>query len=286
MLADAGHDLSLTSRSGAGVLPGVVTIPADLLHPEAARQLCQGMDVVFHLAGIAHQQAAAVDYQRLNVDASLVLAEAAMACGAETFVYVSSSRAACGDSTSDHYGRSKFSAETALRERTGTSAMRLVIVRPSLVYGANVKGNLALLARFVRAHLPLPPEMGRRSMIGVEDLCRLLVQVAGSGDSSLPILTVTDGESYSTRRIVAALRVAAGQSASGYTLPLWCWQLGSRLLDLFRGMPAGTHYGKLFHDDVCEDNAVAAVPNWTPRQVFEDVAQEIVLRPTGTGRAA
>jgi nucleoside-diphosphate-sugar epimerase len=286
MLAHAGHDLSLTSRSGATVLPGVATITPDLLQPAAARQLCQGRDVVFHLAGIAHQQAAAVDYQRLNVDASLVLAEAAIACGVETFVYVSSSRAAVGDSTSDHYGRSKFCAETALRERIGTSAMRLAIVRPSLVYGANVKGNLALLARAVRAHLPLPPEMGRRSMIGVEDLCRLLVQVADSGDSSLPTLTVTDGESYSTRRIVTALRVASGRSPGGYTLPVWCWQLGSRLLDLLRGLPAGTHYGKLFHDDVCEDNAAAAVRDWNPRQVFEDVAKDIVLCPTGKGRAA
>ena len=275
----------LTSRSGADVLPGVATIPADLLQPGTARQLCQGVDGVFHLAGIAHQHATAEDYQRLNVDASLALADAAMASGVNTFVYVSSSRAATKNDGADHYGRSKLSAEKALRERTDSSAMRLVIVRPSLVYGANVKGNLALLARAVRAHLPLPPEAGHRSMVGVQDLCRLLVQVAECDSATLPVLTVTDGENYSTRRIVAALRTASGRPATGYTPPLWCWQVVSRLLDLLRGVPAGTHFGKLFHDDVCEGNAADAVRNWTPMKVFEDVAKDVVQHPAGTGPA-
>ena len=276
-LAQAGHELSLTSRSGADVVPGVPTIPADLLQPSAATGLCQGVDVVFHLAGIAHQHAAAYDYQRLNVDASVALAEAAMRSGVKTFVYLSSSRAALTEAcASDHYGRSKASAENVLAARVDPGVMRLVIVRPSLVYGADVKGNLALLARAVRAYLPLPPEKGQRSMIGVHDLCRLLIKVAEADTLSQQVLTVTDGESYSTRRIVAALRTANGRAGKGYTPPIWCWQFGARLLDLLRGEPAGTHFGKLFDDDISDSNAAEAVRDWTPREIFEDAAKAIM----------
>jgi nucleoside-diphosphate-sugar epimerase len=282
----AGHNLSLTSRSGAEVVPDVATLAADLLQPSVAHQLCQGMDVVFHLAGIAHQHATANDYQRLNVDASLTLAEAAIASGVSTFIYASSSRAAFSHGEiPDPYSRSKRAAEAALTAIAAGTNLRLVIVRPSLVYGANVRGNLALIARAVRANLPTPPERGLRSMISVQDLCRLLVQVAEDDSSSLPVLTVSDGERYSTRRIVVALRAAAGRSVPGYTLPLWCWRSAASLLDLLRRAPAGTHFSKLFDDDLCDSNAADAVHGWAPRQVFEDVANDIMRSPAGPGPA-
>ncbi len=285
-LARAGHDLSLTSRSGSDVVPGHTTLSADLLQTSSVRELCQGVDVVFHLACIAHQHAAAADYQRLNVDASVALADAAISSGVSTFIYVSSSKATtAGDDAADHYGRSKLEAERALQALVSDSAMELVIVRPALVYGAPVKGNLATLARAVHAHLPLPPELGQRSMIGVDDLCRLLIRIAEDRASALPVLTVTDGERYSTRRIVAALRSGCGRSATGITLPAWCWRAGARMLDIRRGQPGGTHFNKLFGDDLSESNASDEVRGWAPQQVFEDVASEIMRQSVGSGLA-
>ena len=285
-LARAGHDLSLTSRSGADVVPGHATVSADLLHASSIGQLCQGVDVVFHLAGIAHQHAVAADYQRLNVDACVALATAARSSGVSTFIYVSSSRATtAGEDANDHYGRSKLEAERALQSLVSDGAMELVIVRPALVYGAPVKGNLALLARAVNAHLPLPPELGQRSMIGVDDLCRLLIRVAEDRASALPVLTVTDGERYSTRRIVAALRAGCSRPVTGMTLPAWCWRAGARMLDLRRGLPGGTHFNKLFGDDLSESNAAEEVRGWAPQQVFEDVASEIMRQSVGPGLA-
>ena len=47
------------------------------------------------------------------------------------------------------YGQTKREAELKLLEIGRQSSMRVSIVRPSLVYGVNVKGNLALMLRGV-----------------------------------------------------------------------------------------------------------------------------------------
>ena len=47
------------------------------------------------------------------------------------------------------YGQTKREAELKLFEIARQSSMRVSIVRPSLVYGVNVKGNLALMLRGV-----------------------------------------------------------------------------------------------------------------------------------------
>ena len=52
----------------------------------------------------------------------------------------------------DAYGRSKLAAEEALR----ASGVPFTILRPVLVYGAGVKGNLARLMRLSQSPWPLP----------------------------------------------------------------------------------------------------------------------------------
>lgn len=275
-LADAGYGISLTSRHGGSLQDGSSVKAADLATTDIT-DLIEGVDAVFHLAGIAHQQASEADYQRVNVDASCRLATAALAAGVKTFVFMSSTRAEPRELFGpDYYGRSKLAAEKALGALASGSSMRLVIVRPALVYGPGVKGNLERLARAMISGLPLPPAHGARSMIGAADLSRLLIHVLASVGRDTDVLTVTDGERYSTQRIALALRLAANRRGNGLVVPQWCWQLGSRLLDLRSGAAAGLHYDKLFGDDLVAGNAHRSVPDWKPEQVFEDLAAEVV----------
>ena len=141
------------------------------------------VDTVIHLAGIAHAGMLArireKDYHKINTDYPVSLAKAAFECGVKRFIFISSVKAIDYDKTiSDNseadgtpstsiYGKSKYSAEKELSTLSKTLGMQIIIVRPALVYGPEVKGNLKFLKRLLRLSLlPRLPNTGtKRSMI-------------------------------------------------------------------------------------------------------------------------
>jgi nucleoside-diphosphate-sugar epimerase len=173
-------------------------------HPDLAeafdwQPLLQGIDQVVHLAGIAHSRGAdAATYDRVNRLATARLAAAAAHARIAHFVFISSIRAQSGPAA-DHalteqdppapteiYGRSKLAAEEAVR----TSGVPFTILRPVLLYGPGVKGNLALLARAAATRLPLPvKDFGnRRSLLGIDNFISALAFVLAT--------PATIGETY------------------------------------------------------------------------------------------
>ncbi|WP_295884172.1 NAD-dependent epimerase/dehydratase family protein, partial [uncultured Thiohalocapsa sp.] len=149
--------------------------------------LMDGIDGVFHLAGIAHVQDVAgisdAVYKQVNVAGTAALLDAAVTAGVRGFVYFSSIKAAaepgerCVDETwdawpADAYGRSKREAEALVLRAGREQGLHVCNLRPCLVYGPGVKGNLARLIEAVdRGRFPPLPELGnRRSMVGLDDL--------------------------------------------------------------------------------------------------------------------
>ncbi len=158
----------------------------DLSNDRVPKESCEGVDGIFHLAGIAHVRAQSreeeIMYERVNVGGVRLLLDAAAAAGVTRFVYFSSVKAAadpgehCVDETwdlppTDAYGRSKLSAEQLVLMRVG-SGMHVSILRPTLVYGHGVKGNLRRMIDAVAAgRFPLLPDTSnRRSMVALSDL--------------------------------------------------------------------------------------------------------------------
>ena len=173
-------------------------------HPDLAQAfdwqpLLQGVDQVVHLAGIAHSRGVnAASYDRVNRLATARLATAAAQARVGHFVFVSSIRAQSGPAA-DHaltehdppapteiYGRSKLAAEEAVRG----SGVPFTILRPVLLYGPGVKGNLALLARAAATRLPLPVKdfANRRSLLGIDNFISALAFVLAT--------PATIGETY------------------------------------------------------------------------------------------
>jgi len=56
----------------------------------------------------------------------------------------------------DAYGRSKLEAENLLKEFCKINNINYVILRPPLVYGAGVKGNLSSLMNLIDKNIPMP----------------------------------------------------------------------------------------------------------------------------------
>jgi NADH dehydrogenase len=115
----------------------------------------------------------------VNVGGTEHLLAAAGAAGVERFVFtstISAMRERLGP-----YGRSKRLAE----ERVRASGVPYVILRPSLVYGGDGPGLVALLARFLRT-LPVMPVIGNGRIeidpIHLDDLCAVIEACLGRDD--------------------------------------------------------------------------------------------------------
>jgi nucleoside-diphosphate-sugar epimerase len=152
-----------------------------------------GVGAIVHLAGRAHVFDRRGDveglFQRINVHGTRTLAEQAAERGIRSMVFVSSVKAAGErshgiplrvDQTSapeDAYGRSKLAAEEALFRIADRSGLRVVVVRPPLVYGPGVRGNFYRLLHAVQRRVPLPlaSVRNRRSLVYVENLAAALM---------------------------------------------------------------------------------------------------------------
>ena len=250
--------------------------------------LLEGVDIVFHLAGIAHQQAVESAYDQLNYQATLRLAHLAAAAGVKCFVFLSSVKAMGAPGSDqqrseqdcsapvDPYGLSKWRAECALREAFIGHAMSVVVLRPALVYGPRAKGNLSLLAAGVRRGLPRPPPGGLRSMVAVQDLVDLLCAIAASPPSGVCTWIVCDESPVSTRGIYDLMRKASGKGRGVSWLPRWGWRLGALLLDLRSGRRHDSTFGKLFGTELYSNRRILADTPWRPRGRLEDVIGDML----------
>lgn len=192
--------------------------------------LVASMDAVVHLAGIAHagSDIPEATYDRVNHAATAGLAHAASAVGAR-LVFVSSIRAQSGPLAdhpltetdephpTDAYGRSKLAAEAAVR----AAGARATILRPVLVYGAGVKGNLASLLRLAALPLPLPfgSLTNRRSLLARDNLIAAIRFALDNPRADNETFIVSDPGALSVAEIVSILRQAGGRSAALFPLP-------------------------------------------------------------------
>jgi UDP-glucose 4-epimerase len=197
----------------------------------------KSVDTVFHLAGFAHdmQDPSKVEdlYLVINVDATVELARLAVKSGVKRFVFISSVKAGGGLASgkcineSDQnepegvYGKSKREAELKLLKIGNESGMHVSIIRPSLVYGPNAKGNLQLMLAGIKKGWfpPLPETSNQRSMIHVDDLVRVILLVADDDRANGEIFIATDGVPHSSREIYNAMCNVAGKSVSKWYVP-------------------------------------------------------------------
>ena len=207
----------------------------------------EGVDTVFHLAGRAHALSQAdrgsdEEFERVNVEGSARLARSAAQAGVRRIVYVStigvhgdgSSGTALDESSPirpvNAYARSKVRAEQALRAESAHQS-ELAIVRPPLVYGAGVPGNLLRLLRLVASGVPLPLASVRnlRSLVAVENLVDALVLCGYQAAAAGRAYVIADGEDLSTPELVRTLALGLGVPARLVPVPPSALRVAARL---------------------------------------------------------
>jgi nucleoside-diphosphate-sugar epimerase len=215
-------------QAGRGV--ELVVMP-DLERQADWAALLDGVTHVVHLAGIAHAPGVLPDavYTRINADSVGELADAARG-KIERFVFMSSVRAQAGLSAdhaitekdeprpTDAYGRAKLAAERLL----AASGAPFTVLRPAVVYGNGVKGNIAALATLARTPMPLPFAgfANRRSLLALDNLASAISLVLGAKEAENETFLVADAEPISVAGIVVAMREGLGRSPHLVNMPL------------------------------------------------------------------
>tara|TARA_R110001583_G_scaffold94109_3_gene237501 strand:+ start:1137 stop:2051 length:915 start_codon:yes stop_codon:yes gene_type:complete len=188
---------------------------------------------VIHLAGLAHSKTFTYeDYYSVNVEGTINLAKKAASAGVKRFVFVSSI-GVNGTSTynipftenaisipNNEYSKSKYNAEIGLKKVAEETGLEVVIVRPTLVYGANAPGNFGSLTKLVKI-LPILPfglANNKRNFIAVQNFADLLLTCAKHPNAAGHTFLASDGETVSIKTFTNA--IAKGLNKQLIQLPI------------------------------------------------------------------
>lgn len=240
-LADRGcPDLRLLTRSPDRLpAPGPATIiGAGLDDPGRLREACAGVETVFHLAAMLPSAATKglplAAWRKANVEATVMLARAALAAGVRRLVLVSST-AAMGSPAEplvdedtpcrprSAYEVTKREAEQELLALHAREGLPVVILRPCLVTGAGQRGGVLLkLFRLCRRGLfpVVAPQLeAAKPLVSVHDLVQALLLAAERGRPG-GLYLVHSGARHSLRSILEAAGALVGRERPWVTIPL------------------------------------------------------------------
>ncbi|HEX6695122.1 MAG TPA: NAD-dependent epimerase/dehydratase family protein, partial [Longimicrobiales bacterium] len=239
-LADAGWSVTgaVRSRTAHGI-PAVHVTGTETA--SALRPLVKGCTAVVHLAGRAHvirETAAdpAAAFRLANADLAARFAQAADAEGVKDFILMSSIAAVSNSesttvsddqpaSPDTDYGRSKLEGEDAVERCAADTHMRVVCLRPPMIYGEYMQGNPLRLFRQIVRRLPVPAARPPvlRSMMYAGNLAEA-VSATLSDDHVQGRFCVADQPAMSVDAFVRGAADAMGVRALLLPLPAWLLQ--------------------------------------------------------------
>jgi nucleoside-diphosphate-sugar epimerase len=124
----------------------------------------------------------------------------------------------CAGIPQDDYAYSKCLAEQRL-QALDWGQCRLTIVRPALVIGPEVKGNMALLQKYAaRWYFPMISGGGERSLLMLPDLLDLLIVLIERESSPSPCY-IASSQHLSVGEQIAAIRKAAAVGKPHWRIP-------------------------------------------------------------------
>jgi len=198
---------------------------------ENISSILSGIDIVIHLAGIAHVFKSSKHNQEyielINSTGTQRLAQKAALNGVKKFIYLSTVKVH-GEQTiqndngnyqylteqskctaRDPYSKSKIMAENYLSEICKITSMEYVILRPSIIYGPGVKANFLNLIKLVDKIkiLPFASIHNKRSFLYVGNLCDAIVNCIENPISGNKVYLISDSE-FSLPELVSKIAMA------------------------------------------------------------------------------
>ncbi len=277
-------DLQFSTRGIETVLVEGLTATADW------KKAVQGCDAVVHAAARVHvmQETSAdplVAFRSINVQGTLNLARQAADAGVKRFIFLSSIkvngeetfpglRYAADDlpAPADPYGVSKYEAEKELLQLMMKTGMEVVIIRPPLVYGPEVKANFYRLLQLTHKSpfLPFGSVHNSRSMVYIGNLVSAITSCLNHAKAAGEIFLVSDGEDVSTAELVRKISIAMRRKTLLLPVP-------PTLLKAMFSLAAKKAVIERLTGSLCVDSSkTRKVLNWQPPYTLDQGIQETV----------
>lgn len=201
-------------------------VQASLGDRESLARACEGVDIIFHLAAAMGGSGSALVHS--NVLGTRNLIEAALEARVRRFVNVSSLAVYDADflrsarivteaspretkpERRDGYCYSKVMQERVAEETTAGTSMKVVTVRPGVIYGP---GKAGLGSRIGLLHDPVLIQMGgrRRLPYSFVENCADAVSAVGLLDTAEGVYNIVDDEVPTARQLIKAYRRSTGR---------------------------------------------------------------------------
>ena len=200
----------------------------------------EDIDLVIHTAARVHvMDDKSVDplteFRKVNVEGTLNLARQAIKAGVRRFIFISSIKVN-GEGTElgkpytedskpnpiDPYGISKYEAEQGLLALAETTSLEVVIIRPTLVYGKNVKGNFHSLMKWTYKGVPLPIggiKHNLRSLVSVDNLVDFIVTCIEHKDAKNEVFLISDDDDISTADLLKEISKGLDVKSKAVNIP-------------------------------------------------------------------
>lgn len=210
--------------------------------------MVSGINTIVHCAArtsLIKKADALSGYLSVNVESVKNLAERAAAFGVKRFVFLSSIKVN-GEQTAvgsrftsedkpfpeDAYGVSKWEAEQALHQISARTGLEVVIIRPPLIYGPNVKGNFLSMLRWLHRGVPLPLGAihNQRSFIGIDNLIDLIITCIDHPAAANQIFVASDDQDLSTTELLRYLSAILEKPSRLLPVPASLLQISGVLL--------------------------------------------------------
>lgn len=206
----------------------------DLSSGEAISLDSASIDIIIHTAARVHIMNETIgsdpltEFRKVNTAATINLARQAADVGVKRFIFISSVKVngemtiagkpfqpTDDDIPTDPYGLSKYEAEQGLLKIADETGMEVVIIRPPLIYGPNVKANFSSMMKWVYKGIPLPLGAieNKRSLIGIDNLCDFIIHCIDHPKAANEVFLISDGEDVSTSELLNKVAKAFGLKA-------------------------------------------------------------------------
>lgn len=222
----------------------------ELLPNTSWEEALSDIDIVIHLAARVHimddtNTNPLAEFRKVNTKGTLNLARQAADSGVKRFIFLSSIKVN-GETTtpntpftstdtfvpSDPYGLSKYEAEQELKKMAKNTGMEVVVIRPPLVYGPNVKANFLSMMRWLHKSIPLPLGAihNKRSLVALDNLIDLITLCIKHPAAENQTFLVSDDEDLSTTDLLKRMTKALGKPSRLIPVPSGIITLGAALL--------------------------------------------------------
>jgi nucleoside-diphosphate-sugar epimerase len=243
------------------------------------RSLTQGCKTIIHCAGLAHRpEAPYQEYEVNNVRATQLLAEAAAASSVETFVFLSSS-AVYGPGPFERvdesaplkartpYAVSKATSEAWLQRFKGIP--KIIILRPSLVFGEGDRGNLLNLIREVKnsRYRHVGAASTGKSVIYSRDLARAITLCLEKLPAGVHLLNAANPEPVSMKDLAEEIAKALNLGKKIQSVPASLARLGIKAVNALlpgRGPVTEEQLEKLTTTTTCSVTRLVQATGFSP----------------------